>query len=94
MPDAIAAASPPDEPPAVRVRSCGFFVAPNSGLTESHHIANSETLVLPSRIAPAARIRATGAQSASLTCVSSRREPLGARIPATANGSLAVNGTP
>ena len=54
MPDAIAAASPPDEPPAVRVTSCGLAVAPNSGLTESHHIANSETFVLPSRIAPAA----------------------------------------
>jgi hypothetical protein len=67
MPDAIAAASPPDEPPAVRDGSCGFAVAPNSGLTESHHIANSDTFVFPSRIAPAARIRATAAQSRSLT---------------------------
>ena len=62
MPDATAAASPPDEPPAVRVTSCGFAVAPNSGLTESHHIENSGTLVLPSRIAPAARRPPTGAR--------------------------------
>ena len=63
-------------------------------MTESHHIANSETFVLPSRIAPAARIRATGAQSASLTWSASSFEPFGARMPATASGSLAVNGTP
>ena len=94
IPEPIAAASPPDEPPAVRVTSCGLAVAPNRGLTESHHIANSETLVLPSRIAPAARMRATGAQSASLTWSASSREPFGARMPATASGSLAVNGTP
>ena len=40
----------------MRDGSCGLAVAPNSGFTESHQLANSETLVLPSRIAPAARI--------------------------------------
>ncbi len=94
IPLAIAAASPPEEPPAVRVGSCGLAVAPNSGFTESHQLANSETLVLPSRIAPAARIAATGAQSASLTWSASSFEPFGARMPATGNGSLHVNGTP
>ena len=78
----------------MRERSCGLAVAPNSGFTESHQLANSETLVLPSRIAPAARIAATGAQSASLTWSASSFEPFGARMPATANGSLHVNGTP
>ena len=34
-PAAIAAASPPLEPPAVRVRSHGFDVTPCSGLTDS-----------------------------------------------------------
>ena len=38
-------------------RSWGLAVAPNRGLTESHQVANSDTLVLPSRIAPAARMR-------------------------------------
>ena len=94
MPDAIAAASPPDEPPAVRVTSCGFAVAPNSGLTESHHIANSETFVLPSRIAPAAAHPRDRRAVRVLTWSASSFEPLGARMPATASGSLAVNGTP
>ena len=35
IPDAIAAPSPPDEPPAVRVGSCGLRVAPKSELTAS-----------------------------------------------------------
>lgn len=94
MPDAIAAASPPDEPPAVRIGSCGFAVAPKSGFTESHQHENSETLVLPSRIAPAPRRRRTTSASSSQTWSASSFEPFGERMPATAIGSLTVNGTP
>ena len=43
----------------VRLRSCGLSVEPNSRFDESQNIENSETLVLPSRIAPAACRRAT-----------------------------------
>jgi hypothetical protein len=32
MPAAMAAASPPDEPPGVRAKLKGFFVRPNTGL--------------------------------------------------------------
>ena len=60
MPEATAHASPPDEPPALRSRSCGLRVEPNSRFDESQNIENSETLVLPSRIAPAVCSRRTG----------------------------------
>src|SRR5438445_4093114 len=66
-PEAIAAASPPLEPPAERVRSQGLLVLPVSKLLLSQAIRNSGVLVLPRRIAPAAFRRATSAASCRAT---------------------------
>src|ERR1700720_867358 len=63
QPDAIAAAWPPLEPPAVRERSQGLLVLPVSRLSLSYAIRNSGVLVFPRMIAPAARRRATNGAS-------------------------------
>src|SRR5207253_8021497 len=68
QPDAIAAASPPLEPPGVRVKSQGLLVLPYSALSVSHAIRNSGTVVLPRTIAPADCNRDTRGASASATC--------------------------
>lgn len=52
MPVASAAATPPLDPPALRVGSCGLRVGPNSGLVVCEPAANSGTLILPTRTAP------------------------------------------
>src|SRR6185295_6440896 len=62
-PVATAAAAPPDEPPALRERSHGLRVAPNSGLSVIGLWPNSGVVVLPTRIAPASRSRRTGTAS-------------------------------
>src|SRR5262245_21584894 len=69
---AIAADSPPLDPPGVRSRSHGLFVRPCSGLTDSYPINMSATLVVPNTIAPAARRRAT--QTASLVATDPFRD--------------------
>src|SRR4029077_15930583 len=66
-PDAIAAASPPLDPPAVRVRSQGLLVLPVSRLLLSYAIRNSGVFVFPSRIAPAFFSRATSGASSCAT---------------------------
>ena len=53
-PAASAAAAPPDEPPTDRPCRYGLWVAPKTGLNVCDPAANSGTLVLPTRIAPAA----------------------------------------
>src|SRR5205807_9978235 len=58
QPDAIAAASPPLEPPALRDKSQGLLVRPLTKLSVSYAIKNSGVFVLPRRIAPASRRRA------------------------------------
>ena len=59
---AIAAASPPLDPPGVRVRSHGLLVLPNTLLSVSHQSVNSGVFVLPSNMPPAVFSRsATGA---------------------------------
>ena len=63
---AMAAASPPLEPPGVRSRSHGLLVRPsNKIVTFRSCIRNSGQLVLPRMIAPAARRRATAVESVS-----------------------------
>src|SRR5262245_528408 len=52
-PAAMAAAEPPDDPPAVRVRSHGLAVAPKSGLIVSALCPPSGVLVLPTTTHPA-----------------------------------------
>src|SRR5918998_6068190 len=56
-PAATAAAAPPLEPPGVFWRFHGLRVAPKTRLSVSGLQPNSGVLVLPSRIAPAARMR-------------------------------------
>ena len=53
IPAAIAADSPPLDPPAVRVRSHGLFVRPYKRLSVSHAISSSGVLVTPRTMAPA-----------------------------------------
>src|SRR5262245_9643437 len=62
-PAAIAAAAPPDDPPADRSSDHGLWVAPNSGLTVSAFQPCSGVLVLPTTTQPAARSRSTSAES-------------------------------
>jgi hypothetical protein len=66
-PDAIAAASPPLDPPADRDTSHGLLVFPDNALSVSYAIKNSGTLVFPIKIAPAARNRATTTASPPAT---------------------------
>jgi hypothetical protein len=56
---ATATALPPDEPPGVRRVSQGFLLGKNALFSVDEPIANSSWLHLPTRIAPAARRRAT-----------------------------------
>src|ERR1700704_5042058 len=66
-PDAMAAASPPLEPPALRDKSQGLLVFPLVKLSVSYAIRNSGVFVLPSKIAPAALRRAASVASACAT---------------------------
>src|SRR3954453_6786996 len=59
IPAAMAADSPPLDPPGVRSRSQGLFERPESRLSLSIQYENSGRLVLASRIAPAVLRRAT-----------------------------------
>src|SRR5208337_811172 len=64
MPDATAAAAPPDDPPAVIFVFQGFLVIPVSRLSVVALMPNSGVLVLPNSTAPASRNRAvTGAST-------------------------------
>lgn len=61
---AVAAADPPDDPPATRVGSAGLRVAPTCGFTVVTPNASSCRLSLPSRTAPASASRVATAASA------------------------------
>src|SRR5271154_5086309 len=62
-PDAIAAASPPLEPPEDRSKFHGLEVFPLKELFVSYAIKYSGVFVFPRTIAPAARRRATSGAS-------------------------------
>src|SRR5438270_2168540 len=62
-PDAIAAASPPLEPPELCALFHGLLVFPLTKLSVSYAIKNSGVFVLPTRIAPALRSRETSGAS-------------------------------
>ncbi len=94
QPAAIAAASPPLEPPGVRARSHGLFVRPYNALSVSHAIRNSGTVVLPRTIAPADFSRDTNGASISATCPCRNRVPASQRRPATSIELFMVMGTP
>ena len=63
MPAAIAADSPPEDPPGVRSRFQGLLVRPVTRLSVSVHAENSGRLVFARRIPPAALNRATAVAS-------------------------------
>src|SRR5580704_16028022 len=67
QPDAIAAASPPLEPPADRAKFQGLLVLPLNKLSVSYAIKNSGVFVFPRMIAPAPRSRATSGASTCAT---------------------------
>jgi hypothetical protein len=92
---ATAAADPPDEPPAMRVRSCGLCVGPSCAFSVTNPYANSSMFVTPTRIAPARSSEATA--SASLAAggsVAVTFAPARVTTPATSKRFLAANGTP
>src|SRR5690348_8573466 len=62
-PAATAAPAPPDDPPGVRSRFQGLRVTPNTRLSVIPTQPNVGVFVLPSRIAPAAFMRATDGAS-------------------------------
>ncbi len=72
---ASAAAAPPLLPPALRLRSYGLRVAPNTGLTVCEPAPNSGVFVLPRLIAPAADIRSTCSASKSGTLSANSGDP-------------------
>jgi hypothetical protein len=65
MPDATAAADPPDDPPVVRAGFHGFRVTPLAAVAVQGQIISSGTLVTPNGIAPALRSRFTVSPSAA-----------------------------
>src|SRR5262245_45447653 len=85
---ATAAAEPAEEPPGVWLRFHGFRVGAGS------RYANSVVTVLPSTIAPAARIRATAAASALGRVWANERAPPVVGMPATSKMSFTPTGTP
>src|SRR5262249_25687880 len=94
-PAATAAAPPPDEPPGVFDTSHGFLVIPVSGLSVTPFHPNSGVVVLPIRIAPLSRSRATaGASSSHGPAGSIVFEPRSVGHPFVSRMSLIETGTP
>ena len=76
MPDATAAAAPPDDPPGVIRGFHGLRVMPVSRLSVVPLMPNSGVFVLPISTAPASRRRAVAGASTSHGCFGSIvREP-------------------
>ena len=95
MPEATAAALPPEEPPVVRVVSHGLRAGPNRSGSVTGRIPISGVLVLPTMIAPAERSRRTSALSSLGTQSSIARMPIVVRTPSvSATRSLIAIGTP
>ncbi len=63
MPEATAAALPPEDPPGVRSGFQGLRVMPVSGLSVTPFQPNSGVVVLPKITAPCSRRRATAGAS-------------------------------
>ena len=89
MPAPTAAAEPLDEPPGVRVGSCGFWVLCNGWLA-----ANSVVVVLPRMMAPASRSAWTLAESRRDSWPSHIGEPWPVGMSAVSMMSLIAIGMP
>ena len=94
IPVAIAAASPPLDPPGVRVRSQGLNVRPRSGLSVSKRMPNSGKFVRPIGIAPAATIRSTIGEFCFGMTFFLDGTPSVVGVPIKSIFSLTVKGTP
>ena len=94
MPVASATASPPEEPPGVRVGSHGLRVWPARPLSVCQRNAKSGRFVRANGMAPASRSRATIGASAEAICPARAATPQVVAEPATSMFSLTVNGTP
>src|SRR6195952_5752084 len=90
-PAAIAADSPPDEPPGVRSKFQGLLLRPVTRLSLSVQPENSGRLVFMSGIPPAALKRATAVASFSGMLPANNLEPRCVRTPAVSNASLIEN---
>ena len=89
MPAPTAAAEPLDEPPGVRLPSCGFLVLCHGWLA-----ANSVVVVLPMMIAPASRSACTLAESRFQSVPSHIGEPWPVGMSAVSMMSLIATGMP
>ena len=96
QPAAIAAASPPLDPPTECDNAYGLLVRPKTSLVVSIPPPNQGQLVLPRKIAPAASTRPTASASASAVAPRACRcgSPAISGAPATAMLSLTENGRP
>src|SRR5256886_11150807 len=95
IPEATAAAAPPEEPPGVFAGFQGLRVMPVSGLSVTPFQPNSGVVVLPSSTAPCSRRRAVaGASSFHGPLASTVFEPRSVGQPLVRMMSLIVNGTP
>src|SRR5436305_5997821 len=95
IPDATAAALPPDDPPGVRLVSYGLRHGPKRSGSVTGGIPISGVLVLPTTIAPAARSLRTVALSCGGTHSPIAFMPLVVRMPSVqAIRSLIAMGTP
>ena len=94
IPVASAAASPPLDPPGVRVGFHGFCVRPRSALSVSQRRPTSGALVRAIGMAPAARRFATAGASSGGTASAIATTPCVVGDPARSMVSLTVIGTP
>src|SRR5438477_12442466 len=95
IPEATAAAAPPEEPPGVFRGFQGLRVIPVSGLSVTPFQPNSGVVVLPSSTAPFSRSRATaGASSFHGPFASTVFEPGSVGQPRVNSRSLVDTGTP
>src|SRR5687768_3312202 len=95
IPEATAAAAPPEEPPGVFALFQGLRVMPVSGLSHTPFQPNSGVVVLPSNTAPCSRSRAVaGASSFHGPFGSMVFEPRNVGQPFVRMMSLIDTGTP
>ena len=94
IPEAIADASPPLDPPAVTFGFHGLRVRPWSVESVWTRRPRSGRLVRANGIAPAARMRATVGESIGATASASAGTPCVVGVPARSMFSLTVHGTP
>ena len=93
IPDATAAADPPEEPPGVRVVSQGLRVTPFAAVAVHGKIISSGTLVIPIGIAPA-RAQPPDDLAVGRLRGPNERDPRVIDWPATGMSSLIAIGTP